>query len=315
MRLFTTEQHKQILGDFEDNNTAAAAYEALSGNNISRQVVAYWRTIFIENDGKLANADRALKGKRVLRKPSLPAKSRPDFVPEVAMSILVIPDQHAPYEHPDFLRFLGAVRDTFNPDLVVNLGDELDFHALSFHDSDPNLDSAGAELERGKRFLWKLHKMFPKMLVCDSNHGSMVFRRAKAHGIPVQAIKSYKEVIFPNKGGQEWHWAENWCVQTPMGEVMFKHQSSNILTDAAHNSCNLVVGHSHGNFSIEYSASSSHLYYGMYCGCGIDKDALAFAYGKHSLRKPILGCGVILSGRPFLIPMELNRDGEWIGCL
>ena len=228
---------------------------------------------------------------------------------------MVIPDIHAPYQHPDTLPFLRAAKTQFNPDLVVDLGDELDYHAMSFHDSDPNLDSAGVELEKGKEFLNELYGLFPQVLVCHSNHGSMQFRRAKAHGIPVQLIKKYRDVIFPEHGAPEWSWAHNWRINTPLGEVLFKHQASGILSDAAHNSCNLVVGHSHGNFSVEYSASSSHLYYGMYCGCLIDKDSMAFAYGKHSLRKPIIGCGIILNGRPILLPMVLDSGGRWIGRL
>lgn len=313
MRNFTKEQHIAILSDNPSNVLAAEAYYALGGVDVSRQIVKYWRTIFIDNAGKLATADNALKQQRVLR------KSQPDddvsdvsFIPDCAESVLVIPDQHAPYHHPDTLPFLTAVRNAFNPDLVVNLGDELDYHGLSFHDSDPNLDSAGVELEKGKAFLAELFVEFPQMLICHSNHGSMVYRRAKAHGIPVQLLKTYREIILPGCRNEQWSWAFSWRINTPLGEVMFKHQTTGILADAAHNSCNLVVGHNHGNFSVEYCASSSHLYYGVYSGCLVDKDALAFAYGKHSMRKPIIGCTVILNGRPMLIPMVLNEDGRWI---
>lgn len=316
MRLFTTAQHEQILTDFQKDADAATKYSGICGKQVTPQLVRYWRSIFIEAAGNMAKADRELKEDRVILKPQ-PDDDLGDysFIPAVAECIMVIPDIHAPYQHPDTLEFLRTVKAQFNPDLVVDLGDELDYHAMSFHDSDPNLDSAGVELEKGRAFLQELYHDFPQMLVCHSNHGSMQFRRAKAHGIPVQLIKKYRDVIFPEHGAPEWSWAHNWRVDTPLGPVLFKHQSSGILTDAAHNSCNLVVGHSHGNFSVEYSASSSHLYYGMYCGCLIDKDSMAFAYGKHSLRKPIVGCGVIVNGRPVLIPMVLRRDGRWIGRL
>jgi hypothetical protein len=316
MRLFTEAQHKQILSDNLNDRDASLVYSTLGSRFVSPQLVKYWRTIFIYNEGNMAKADRELKADRVL------IKAQPDddigntsFIPAVAECVLVIPDIHAPYQHPDTIPFLMAVREWFSPDLVVDLGDELDYHAMSFHDSDPNLDSAGVELEKGKEFLNELYKVFPQVLVCHSNHGSMQFRRAKAHGIPVQLIKKYRDVIFPSHGAPQWSWAHNWRINTPMGEVLFKHQASGILSDAAHNSCNLVVGHSHGNFSVEYSASSSHLYYGMYCGCLIDKDSMAFAYGKHSLRKPIIGCAVILYGRPILLPMVLDKGGRWIGRL
>ena len=80
-------------------------------------------------------------------------------------SILVISDLHTPYEHPDAVAFLKAVKEKYKPTDVVCIGDEVDFHALSFHDSDPDLDSAGAELERAIEALKPIYKMFPKVTV------------------------------------------------------------------------------------------------------------------------------------------------------
>lgn len=320
MRLFTPATHYAILSANESNVDAAKAYNEILGAGsqyeVLRQNVKYWRKIFGAEKSNMAKADRELKADRVLRIPEPITTDQVFDSKRVYGSILVIPDQHAPYQHKDALRFLLAVREMFQPELTINLGDELDYHAMSFHDSDPNLDSAGTELEKGKKWLHKLEKEFPNQLVCDSNHGSMAFRKAKAHGLPVQLIRGYREVVFPAGNGQGWHWAESWRVQTTLGPVMFKHQASGgILVDAAHNACNLMVGHNHGNFSVEYTASSKHLYWGAYSGCLIDKDAMAFAYGKHTLRKPVIGCTVILEGRPHLVPMLLNSKGRWVGSL
>ena len=325
MRLFTPEQHQGVLVATTCNVVAADAYNMLlpAGSKIviSRQNVKYWRKLFAENGGNMAKTDRQLKQERVLRAPTPVPQGIPEdhgvFDPNrVYECILHIPDQHAPYQHKDTIPFLKAVAAAFKPDLVVNAGDETDKHAMSFHDSDPNLDSAGAELEKAKLFLSALAAEFPNQLLCDSNHGSMHYRKAKAHGIPVQYLKTYRDILFPNGGGDGWVWAESWRVKTPMGDVLFKHQASGtVLVDAAHNQCNLMVGHNHGNYSVEYSASSACLYWGAYGGCLIDKDSLAFAYGKHTLRKPVIGCTVILRGRPMLIPMMLNTEGRWVGEL
>lgn len=316
MRRWTREDHITILSTNPSNTDAAAAYNKCKRGTVSRELAKYWRKIFLDHNGKLATADRTITQSRQFRQPQ-PDDDVGDtsFIPAVAQCILVIPDIHAPYQHKDSLLFLRAVKESFPIDLVVNLGDELDYHAMSFHDSDPNLESAGTELEMGKVLLRELHKLFPELLLCHSNHGSMVFRRAKAHGIPVQLIKRYRDIVFPEHGAPGWSWAYSWRVNTPLGTVMFQHQSSNVLSDAAHNGCNLIVGHSHGNFGVDYSASSAHLYYGGYAGCLIDKDSLAFAYGKNSSKKPIVGCMVILNGRPMPIPMILNNEGRWIGQL
>jgi hypothetical protein len=143
----------------------------------------------------------------------------------------------------------------------------------------------------------------------------MLFRKAKAHGIPVQMLKSYREVLFPKMNAEGWSWAYEWIINTPLGRVMFRHQSADPKSDAAHNRCNLLVGHNHGKFGIEYAASSDYLYWGATGGCLIDNDAMAFAYGKHTKNKPIVGCTVILEGRPMLIPMVLDNEGNWIGRL
>lgn len=314
MRRFTRQQHALIL-EGRTNKEAVAEY-ARCGLTVSQPLVNYWRKIFVDNEGKLSTTDNILKETRKLRKPDpdddtgvLPDLSR------MYHCILHIPDQHIPYHHKDMLPFLRAVKQAFQPDLVVNAGDEVDMHAMSFHDTDPNLHAAGHELEAAKPVLKQLHDLFPQQLVCSSNHGSMLFRKAKAHGIPVQMLKSYREVLFPKMNAEGWSWAYEWVVKTPLGDVMFRHQSADPKSDAAHNRCNLLVGHNHGRFGIEYAASSDYLYWGATGGCLIDNDAMAFAYGKHTKNKPIVGCTVILEGRPMLIPMVLDNEGNWIGRL
>lgn len=315
--MLTPEQHRGILNAYKSNVDAAEAYSGRLGTPVTRQNVKYWRNIFTDNKGNRARTNRQLREMQQYIKPEpdddLGAGVR---IPEVAKRILVIPDIHAPYQHKDTIAFLAAVRDEIDPDLVVNLGDEVDMHAMSFHDSDPNLDSAGAELEQAKVFLEELHNEFPEMLICHSNHGSMLYRKAKAHGIPVQMLKRYRDILFPEHGADGWSWKFGWRIQTPAGVVYFKHQASgDPIADAAHNQCNLVTGHEHGKFDINYAASSALLYWAMRSGCLIDKDALAFAYGKHTKNKPIIGCSAIIDGQPLLIPMLLDAEGNWTGKL
>ena len=63
--------------------------------------------------------------------------------------ILIISDLHEPYSHTDSFAFLEAIKKKYKPERVVCIGDELDYHALSFHDSDPDLPNASKELELG----------------------------------------------------------------------------------------------------------------------------------------------------------------------
>lgn len=315
--LFTMSQHRDMLSRSSCNVKVAEEYTAAApeGVNISRQLVKYWRKLY-DTETTPAKALQQMKAVRVLKAAEPLGKGGKFKFNRVYRSIVVMPDLHAPYHHKHALAFMTMVRDKYRPDLVINLGDEVDNHAMSFHDSDPDLMSAGDELTASQKTMTALNTIFPHMLLCDSNHGSMKNRKAKAHGFPAAMIKSYRDVLFPEGGGKRWQWAENWRVRTPMGEVLFKHQASGaILIDASHNQCNLVVGHHHGKFTVEYGASSARLYWGAFLGCLIDKDSLAYAYGKHTMYKPILGCGVIINGIPTLIPMLLDSGGDWVGHL
>lgn len=316
--LFTRDQHVSILGQFKDDTQAAAQYNVLGGFDepvVYRQMVRYWRNVFIDNEGRAGAANNHIKKARKLIQPSPTDDIGDTTVPSVCNRILVVGDLHAPYTHPDAINFLRHIRDTYNPDMVIQMGDETDGHAISFHDSDPNLDSAGVELEKAKLVLEEVHELFPNLLVCDSNHGSLVYRRAKAHGLPVQFIKKYRDILFPEHGAPAWSWADAWVLNTPLGPVRFQHQvSGDFMLNASHERTSLVLGHEHGRFEVQYAASSNALYFGAYAGCLIDRKSLAFAYGKLHRKKPILGCMVITDGCPQLIPMLMNGEGRWVGA-
>ncbi len=53
----------------------------------------------------------------------------------------------------------------------------------------------------------------------------------------------------------------------------------------------------------------------MTVGCLVDSHSLAMAYNKNNLKRPVIGCGVIIDSIPQLIPMVLNKAGRWIGRL
>jgi len=311
IKSISKQQHIEILHQYPNNAEAAAHYSELLCTEVSRQLVSYWRSIFSTSKNK---ADQDIIRKRVLRAPTESDDVGDlSWIPEVVHRVLCIGDLHMPYNHPDAIPFIQWVARNLNPDCVIQIGDETDGHAISFHDSDPNLDSAGMELERAREGLASLYRIFPNMLVCHSNHGSLVYRRAKYSGLPLQMIKTYREILLPNVDASGWSWGYSWRLQTPAGDVLFKHQAtSDILGAAAHEGCSLVAGHLHGRCSVQYGANYEKLYYGAQCGCLVNRDALAFAYGREQPMKPIISLMVIYEGVPILIPMQLNSSGRWV---
>ena len=226
--------------------------------------------------------------------------------------ILLISDLHIPYHHQDAIAFLLHLKEKYNPTRVICLGDEVDGHALSFHDSDPDLPSAGDEIRQALPVIAELFKIFPKMDILESNHGSLVWRKAKVFGIPKHYIKSYNEVLGVDSG---WKWSFDLTVDLPNGQKCYMHhgKTSNIIQLSQQMGMNATQGHYHETFKIDYWGNSTGLYWGMQCGCLIDDDKLAFNYNNVNIKRPIIGTGLIIDSMPVLEPMRLNSEGRWVG--
>lgn len=226
--------------------------------------------------------------------------------------ILLISDLHIPYHHQDAIAFLLHLKEKYNPTRVICLGDEVDGHALSFHDSDPDLPSAGDEIRQALPVIADLFKIFPKMDILESNHGSLVWRKAKVFGIPKHYIKSYNEVLGVDSG---WRWSFDLTVDLPNGQKCYMHhgKTSNIIQLSQQMGMNATQGHYHETFKIDYWGNSTGLYWGMQCGCLIDDDKLAFNYNNVNIKRPIIGTGLIIDSMPVLEPMRLNSEGRWVG--
>jgi hypothetical protein len=225
--------------------------------------------------------------------------------------IMAVGDLHAPFMHKDAVAFLRWTKDKFKPDEVVLLGDELDAHAMSDYDSDPDGFSAGHELEAGIEQLQPIYKLFPRAKICVSNHTARPYRKAFKAGLPKAVLKEYKDILRAPNG---WQWADKWEVDN----IIFEHGEGVMGVNAAikaaqGNMQSTVIGHVHSFAGIQYNANPKHLFFGMNVGCLIDPNAYAFAYGRVHKNKPIIGVGLINKGVPMFIPMILDKNGRWIG--
>lgn len=218
--------------------------------------------------------------------------------------ILFISDMHIPYHHSGLLPFLEGLKKRYEPTRVICVGDELDKHAMSFHDTDPDLDNAGPELEKALPVIAAVEKLFPVMDLIDSNHGSMVYRKAKAHGIPRRYIRPYNEVLGVGDG---WKWHMDMTLTLPDGQNVYVHHGklSSAVRVSQAMGMSFVCGHYHEKFGVEYWANPRGLYWAMNTGCLINDESLAFAYNNTNLKRPIVGTGLIIDGVPILEAMPL----------
>ena len=226
--------------------------------------------------------------------------------------VLVISDLHAPYYHPDTVPFLKAIKEHLNPDKIILTGDEIDGHCISFHDSDPDLPfSPSSELEKAIEHLTPIYELFPKAEILESNHGSLVYRRGKHGGLPRSVFRDYREILNAPRG---WKWHHDLVITLSNGEKCYFHhgKSTNGISVALAEGMNVVQGHHHSLYEIKYVNTASKLIWSVITGCMIDDKSMAFGYNKLQIKRPALGCTIILDGYPHLLPMILNEEGRWI---
>ncbi len=223
---------------------------------------------------------------------------------------------HIPFEHRDAYNFLKAIKEQYldDDDLVINLGDEIDGNQISMHDKDPDMMfSPASEFEECIKRIKHYYELFPNMHLCESNHGSLVYRRAKKFGLPLHVMKSYQDILET----PTWYWHDDILLKTGTGEVYICHGKSSTYGKLAKEmGANAIQGHFHGKFEITWHRTTTIERYNLFSGCLIDLENLAFSYGKNHMPKPILGATVLSeNGYPNLIKMNLTTNGRWTGKL
>lgn len=225
-------------------------------------------------------------------------------------SVLVIADLHFPYHHKDALDFLAALAKRYQPDRVINIGDEADLHSVSYHEHNPDLPAPGDEYKAAKRYMSALYSMFPKLDLLDSNHGSLYNRRRITAGLPEVIFKPMDEIW----GTPGWKWHADLRIKLSSGEHCYFHhgKSADVLKVSQAYGMSAVQGHYHELCGVQYWGAPGGLHFGAQTGALVDWHSMAMAYAKNNLKRPVLGSLIILDGLAFTVPMVLNSRGRWI---
>ena len=200
---------------------------------------------------------------------------------------IVIGDLHCPFEKSGYFEFCLETYDRFNCNQVVFIGDLVDSHATSRHETDPDGMSAKTELERAIEDLQKWREAFGVATVIVGNHDRVVMRRAFSSSIPSMWIKSFNEVL-----GTSWDWTE----RAEFDGVQYVHgEGGTARTKAKNDMQSTVQGHIHTQAYVEHFCGNRSRIWAMQVGCGLDRDTYAAAYAKH-YKKQAIGCGVVIGG-------------------
>jgi predicted phosphodiesterase len=210
--------------------------------------------------------------------------------------VLVIGDIHEPVGHPGYLAFMRHLRDKWKTDTVVFIGDVVDFHGVSFHAKNPECPGPRDEYLQARNGVQKWYDAFDKAWVMIGNHDERVHRLAATVGIPSAFIRPYEEVW----GTPHWCWQFDLKLEgvhylhgtgcSGVRPAMLRAQQSCIST---------VIGHVHSVAGVQWQCGPEHRLFGMDVGCGVDREAMAMAYGRDTARKPVLSAGVVIDGIPY----------------
>lgn len=227
--------------------------------------------------------------------------------------ILFISDMHIPFHHKQAFAFLKALKQKYKFDLVVSLGDLVDWHSISFHSKLPDLHSPSDELKLIRAGVKELEKLFPKMIIIGSNHGDLPLRKIKDAGLPTQFLRDYNSIYGVSKN---WQFVDDLTIKDGDDIIYAAHGiSKDAEKVATQRGVHHICGHYHTEFGISFVSNPRNLLWAVNGGCLIDREALAFEYGKLTLDRPIIGTPIVINGSPRLEPLMMTEGGKWTGKL
>ena len=201
--------------------------------------------------------------------------------------VLIIGDLHCPFDLDGYLEFCLDMYARHNCNRVVFIGDIIDNHYASYHETDPDGYGGGEELERAINKVKRWRDAFPVADVIIGNHDRIIMRKAFSSAIPKAWVKSYNEVL-----GTSWNWTE----RLEIDGVQYCHgEGGTARTKAKNDLMSTVQGHIHTQAYCEWFVGRKARIFGMQVGCGIDHEAYASAYAKH-YKKQAIGCGIVIDG-------------------
>jgi UDP-2,3-diacylglucosamine pyrophosphatase LpxH len=202
--------------------------------------------------------------------------------------VLIIGDLHEPFCLDGYLEFCKEQYSIYNCNKVIFIGDVIDSHYSSYHETDPDGIGGGQELDLAIKKIKKFYKAFPKATVTIGNHDRIIMRKAFSSAIPKKWLKDYKDVLEVPK----WDFTDRIVIDN----VQYIHgEAGTARTKAKADMMSTVQGHLHTQAYVEHFVGSNYKIFAMQVGCGIDHDSYAMAYAKRG-RKPAIGCGIVIGG-------------------
>jgi metallophosphoesterase superfamily enzyme len=215
--------------------------------------------------------------------------------------VLTIGDLHEPFTLEGYLSFCKKVYAEYNCNAVVFIGDVIDNHYSSYHETDANGMGGKDELDFAISKIAKWYKAFPNAYITIGNHDRIIMRKAQTSNIPSKWIKNYNEVL----GTPNWRWVEDVYID----DVRYVHgdKSSQARTAAKRDMISTVSGHFHTQCYVEWFFGKTRAIFAMQVGAGIDSKSYAMGYMQGG-KKEAVAVGVVVGGHTaFNVKMNLTK--------
>lgn len=201
-------------------------------------------------------------------------------------NIIVLGDTHIPYNHPEYFEFARHIQRKWNCGKVIHIGDVLDFHATTYHQPHPDALSPYYEMELAKLEIEKWKAAFPEMVVTTGNHDRRVSRKMYDSQISSQWQKSIADVLEVN-----WQFVNDYVYN----DIYFCHgEGVTARVTALQKQMSAVQGHRHSESYIDFPAKGL---FAVQTPIGVNRNSLAFNYGRMDPREWLIGVTVILDSK------------------
>ena len=222
-----------------------------------------------------------------------------DRITKVENRVLCIGDLHEPFCLDGYLDFCKKTYAENNCNRVVFIGDIIDNHYSSYHESSADGMGGKYELEQAIQKLAKWYKAFPDADVTLGNHDRIIIRKAQTSNIPSMWIKEFGEVLNTPK----WRFVTDVYIDG----VRYVHgdKSGKPRTAVKRDMVSTVSGHYHTDMYCEWMFGKTRAIFALAVGCGIDSSSYAMGYMQGG-KKEAIGVGVIIGGHTaFNVKMKL----------
>jgi hypothetical protein len=221
---------------------------------------------------------------------------------------MVIGDLHCPCDLDSYLEFCLENYEAYECGHTVFIGDVANCGLISYHEFDPEWPySPAQEIDITRERIAKWESAFPDAHVMTGNHDALPYRKAKTAGIPRSMIRDPEEIWET----ETWTWHPRFTTYF-YDDVAYRHgdrgkggQFNPAFKNAKELFVSLVQGHFHGQAGIEWYCNEYTKIFGMQVGSGMDWHRMEMDYGVKFNQKPMISCGIVHEGKPYVEVMDL----------